>query len=111
MTSGLAAPATIFFTHQLQKQVTQIADLVGKNQQAAADLNETLDDLDKRAAALQSQLGGIGAPPGVNLFQTLPDRTNYAANCRCHPRRALRLVGGGLKAYDPCSRARQRLVR
>jgi hypothetical protein len=53
----------------LQALTTQIADIVSKNQQAATVLNDTLAELDKRAAELQSQLGEIGAPLKVVSFK------------------------------------------
>jgi hypothetical protein len=71
MTSELAARVGDFSTSQitLQKLSTQIADIVNKNQQAATALNATLAELDKRAADLQSQLGGISAPLKVISFK------------------------------------------
>jgi len=71
MTSELAARVGDFNTSQipLRKLSTQIADIVNKNQQAATALNATLAELDKRAADLQSQLGGIGAPLKVISFK------------------------------------------
>jgi hypothetical protein len=71
MTSDLAARVGDFSTGQmaLQRLSTQIADIVNKNQQAAAALNGALAELDKRAADLQSQLGEIGAPLKVISFK------------------------------------------
>jgi hypothetical protein len=71
MTSELAARVGDFNTSQipLQRLSTQIADIVSKNQQAATSLNATLAELDKRAADLQSQLGGISAPLKVISFK------------------------------------------
>jgi hypothetical protein len=71
MTSGFTAQVGNVTASQtaLQTLTTQIGRLVGENQEAAAKLNDTLADLDKRAAELQSQLGEIGAPLKVVSFK------------------------------------------
>jgi hypothetical protein len=53
----------------LQTQTTEITEIVGKNRQDAAALNDTLVELNNRATALQSQLGEIGAPLKVVAFK------------------------------------------
>jgi hypothetical protein len=71
MTSDFALRVGDFNTSQmaLQTLTTQIADIISKNQQAATALNDTLVELDRRAADLQSQLGEIGAPLKVVSFK------------------------------------------
>lgn len=71
MTSDLAARIGDFNTSQMALQTlsTQIAEIVGKNQQAATALDATLAELDKRAADLQSQLGEVGAPLKIVSFK------------------------------------------
>jgi hypothetical protein len=71
MTSGFTAQVGNVTASQaaLQTLTAQIGKLVSENQEAAAKLNDTLVDLDKRAAELQSQLGEIGAPLRVISFK------------------------------------------
>jgi hypothetical protein len=71
MTSDFAARVgDVNASHMaLQALTTQIADIVSENQQAATALNDTLAELDRRAAELQSQLGEIGAPLRVVSFK------------------------------------------
>lgn len=71
MTFGFAARVRDLTTSQvaLQALSTQITDIVGRNREAAAALTDSLAELDKRAAELQSQLGEIGAPLKVISFR------------------------------------------
>jgi hypothetical protein len=70
-TSDFAARVGDFNTSQmaLQGLTTQIANIVRTNQEAARALNDSLAELDKRAADLQLQLGEIGAPLKVISFK------------------------------------------
>jgi hypothetical protein len=71
MTSNVALRIGRLNTTELSLQTlsTQITDIVRKNQQAEAALNERLAELDKHAAELQSQLGEIGGPLKVISFK------------------------------------------
>ena len=71
MTSGLAARVGDFNASQkvLQALSAQIAEIVGKTQQATKALSDNLAELNKQAADLQSQLGEIGAPLKVISFK------------------------------------------
>jgi len=71
MTSGFMAQVGDVTASQaaLQTLTAQIGKLVSENKEAAAKLNDTLADLDKRAAELQGQLGEIGAPLKVVSFK------------------------------------------
>jgi hypothetical protein len=71
MTSDFAATVGNFNTSQvaIQKLTAEIADIVGRNQEAATALKGKLDELETRAAALQTQIGEIGAPLKVVSFK------------------------------------------
>jgi hypothetical protein len=71
MTFDFAARVSDFTSSEkdLQTQTTEITEIVSKNRQDAAALNDTLVELNKRADDLQSQLGEIGAPLKVVAFK------------------------------------------
>jgi hypothetical protein len=71
MTAGLSSSVSAFTTSQvaLQTLSAHIEEIATQNQSAANQLNDALKELETRAAALQAQIGEVGAPLKVISFK------------------------------------------